>query len=189
MSRPSVLSPNDLADRTLRHFWTHGFDTVGMADMLREIGTSRHSFYAAFGSKRAAYLACFRRYDADVVAPAFAIVEAERSIASIATYFETQIALAEQIGLPGPGCFVANAAADCAADDAEVKARIAAHNTRLAEGFAKALASAGHPTPEAAGLHSVIFAQGLWTYSRTVTEAAPLRRAVQMHLKTLKEVC
>lgn len=112
-------------------------------------------------------------------------------LTSVKQYFETQIARAEAVGLPGPGCFVANSATEVAPRDVDVMTCVQHHNDRLRTGFTDALtrSSTSLSASEAAALAElmVIFTNGLWTMSRSVGDAGVLRRAVETFLNILAE--
>lgn len=182
MPRARSFTDDDLKDRALRQFWTHGYDASSMDLLVAATGISRHGIYKAFGGKHALYLACFEWYQQTVVSPAFERVERQGStLADIRRYFEHQIQVAEGLGLPGPGCFVGNAATEIAPHDAEVRRQVHNHNARLQSGFAGALRNSA---PERAVVTEtlarmlLVFATGLWALSRVTEDADELRAAV-----------
>jgi TetR/AcrR family transcriptional regulator, transcriptional repressor for nem operon len=195
MPRPRHHTSDNLSEAALQVFWTAGYHATSMDDLVSATGVSRHGIYADFGGKRELFLACFARYEALVVTPAFAVVERpEGDLRSVAQYFETQISLAEKAGLPGPGCFVANSATEVAPHDEGVLAKINHHNNRLLAGFRHALrntaAKRSGPSPrdvDDLAMAILIFAQGLWSQSRSTEDAGLLRRAVGAFLSTLEE--
>ncbi|MEM7720705.1 MAG: TetR/AcrR family transcriptional regulator [Pseudomonadota bacterium] len=192
MPRPTSFTSDALADRALQHFWVNGFHASSMDDLVKATGVSRHGIYATFGGKKSLFLACFDQYQKSVVTPAFEAVEADGAdLARVAEYFERQIALGETAGLPGPGCFVANSATEVAPGDPDVLAQVEHHNDRLRQGFVHALRG-GAPDldPTAARALAdviVIFTNGLWTMSRSVSDANVLRRAVRTFLSPISE--
>ena len=163
-----------------------------MDDLVKATGVSRHGIYSTFGGKKALFLACFEQYQQTVVTPAFGCVEVPGAdLTNVATYFERQIVNGEAAGLPGLGCFVANSATEVAPDDADVMAEVLHHNERLRQGFAKALQKSmpTHEWDKAIDLANVmvIFTNGLWTMSRSVSDADTLRRAVKNFLSLVSE--
>lgn len=167
-----------------------GFHASSMDDLVKATGVSRHGIYTSFGGKKALLMACFDQYQKTVVTPAFKIVEAPGAdLTSVSIYFETQIALGEANGLPGPGCFVANSATEVAPGDADVMAQVHHHNNRLTDGFAGALQQSALAPDKARELAEVmtIFTNGLWTMSRSVSDADILRRAVKNFLGVIEE--
>lgn len=192
MPRTTSFTSEQLSDRALQHFWTNGFHASSMDDLVKATGVSRHGIYRSFGGKKALFLACFDRYQQSVVTPAFEAVEApDATLQNVFDYFEQQISLGENVGLPGPGCFVANSATEVAPGDPDVMAEVARHNDRLRQGFAQALQNAApHLEPQRAHELAdvmVIFTNGLWTKSRTVSEGGVLRKAVQNFLTLLTD--
>ncbi|MEM9012634.1 MAG: TetR/AcrR family transcriptional regulator [Pseudomonadota bacterium] len=195
MPRKATFTPEDLTDRALQRFWQHGYHATSMDDLVAATRVSRHGIYTTFGGKKALFLACFGRYRETVVSPAFDPVEqAGADLAAVADYFETQIAAGEAAGLPGPGCFVANATTEVAPHDAETRAKVDDHNDRLRHGFRTAieneharLGSAREIDAAALADICVIFTTGLWSMSRSVGDAGVLRRAVRLFLGNLRE--
>ncbi|MEM9850854.1 MAG: TetR/AcrR family transcriptional regulator, partial [Pseudomonadota bacterium] len=172
-------------------FWTGGYNATSMDALVAATGVSRHGIYKNFPDKHALYLACFDAYQAAIVSPAFDVVEDPAAdLDAIAQYFETQISAADQAGLPGPGCFVANAATEVAPHDHATAEMVTAHNKRLRAGFANALRNAlpelDNPARDALADACLVFATGVWSLSRVATDPAPLRAAVGAFLHVLK---
>ncbi len=194
MPRQKRYSEDDLIGAAMRQFWDHGFTATSMDQLVGVTGVSRHGIYSAFGGKRDLFLACLEAYQQAVVTPAFAVVEEEGTgLSAIAGYFETQIAKAEALGLPGPGCLVANTMTELGPHDRDVLDRVNRHNQRLYAGFKKALTAADENEPPLSesvlnDLASLLVtsAQGLWSLSRSVDQAGPLRRIVATLLDLLK---
>jgi TetR/AcrR family transcriptional regulator, transcriptional repressor for nem operon len=185
MPRAANLTRDEIIERSLARFWTYGYLGTSIDDLTRETGATRHALYQTFGGKRDLFLACLDAYRDAVVTPAFARVEEKDSgLAEIAGYFEHQIARGEAHGLPGPGCLIANTMTEMAPHDDEIAAHVHAHHARLAAGFRRALANAsrgaGLSRKELGEFAELLAtsAQGLWSFSRTVTDAADLRRFV-----------
>ncbi|MEO1314000.1 MAG: TetR/AcrR family transcriptional regulator [Pseudomonadota bacterium] len=196
MPKAASFSPEDLTARALAQFWRHGYHATSMDDLVKATTISRHGIYKTFGGKKALFVACFETYQDAVVSPAFSAVEtATADLSSIAAYFELQISAGETEGLPGPGCFVANSATEVAPHDADVQAQVARHNTRLHRGFEAAIrneiATRGSATmadPVDLAHICVVFANGLWSMSRTVDDAEELRGTVRVFLTCLKRM-
>jgi len=192
MPRTTSFTSEQLSDRALQHFWVNGFHASSMDDLVKATGVSRHGIYNSFGGKKALFLACFDTYQQSVVTPAFEVVEApDATLQSVSDYFERQISLGESVGLPGPGCFVANSASEVAPGDPDVMAEVARHNDRLRQGFVSVLQNAApeldlHRAHELADV-MVIFTNGLWTKSRTVSDGDVLRKAVQSLLSLIAD--
>lgn len=192
MPRTTSFTSDQLSERALQHFWANGFHASSMDDLVKATGVSRHGIYSSFGGKKALFLACFERYQQNVVTPAFEVVEtSDATLQNVSDYFERQISLGENAGLPGPGCFVANSATEVAPGDPDVMAEVAWHNNRLHRGFASALRNiAPHLDPQKTAELAdvmVIFTNGLWTKSRSVSDGDELRKAVLSFLTLLAD--
>ncbi len=165
-----------------------------MDDLVQATGASRHALYSEFGGKHNLFIACFHAYQRDVVTPAFAGVELEGAgLNAVEDYFNFQLARADALGLPGPGCLVSNTMTEKGPHDPEVMAYVQAHNARIRTGFLRVLtienAKYQMRTPmelETLAEMLMIFTQGLWAFSRTVTDATPLRSSVQTCLDLIE---
>lgn len=195
MARPKTYDIDELADRALSVFWEGGFHATSMDDLVQATKVSRHGIYSEFGGKKALFLACLERYKSSIVNPAFDAVEQPNAdLSDIENYFEHQIALAETFGLPGLGCFVANASTEIAPQDTDVAEKVSRHNDRLKRGFSLALqnsapSTTAMTTQEFNSLAAVvvIFANGLWSLSRTTADATILRDTVASFLKAIRK--
>jgi TetR/AcrR family transcriptional regulator, transcriptional repressor for nem operon len=194
MPRPRSFTGKSITQSALGTFWQAGYHATSMDDLVAATGASRHAIYTEFGGKHALFISALDAYRDEIVTPAFSMVEADgANLASVARYFEFQIARAEAIGLPGAGCFFANSSTEVAPHDDDVRARVDAHNRRLFNGFLAALrTTAGgrtsSPPSELANLAAtmVVFATGLWTASRAVGDAKSLRQSVRTFLAMIE---
>ncbi len=177
-------------------FWTRGYEATSLQHLVQKTGASRQSIYSDFGGKHELFLAVLDRYQDEVVSPAFSCVEqAEATLSEVEAYFHYQIERAESGGLPGPGCLIANTITEVAPHDVEIYQRVNAHNERLFLGFRKAFKNEiqtdntrRHAAPnfDAIATMTVIFAQGLWSASRVIDDAAQLYLAVDHFLNMVK---
>ncbi len=166
-----------------------------MDDLVRVTGVSRHGLYSEFDGKEALFEACLAAYSEAVVTPAFQQVEASgATLADVEAYFLQQIALADSFGLPGPGCLMANTMTEVAPHKAQALAIVSRHNERLRLGFENAVRGSERlprkPAPrgvvrDCANL-LVIFANGLWSVSRTIDDARVLRRSARAFVETIQ---
>ena len=179
----------------MQRFWHYGYAATSIDDLVKATGVSRHGIYSDVGGKRDLFLAGFAAYRDTVVAPALAAMEiggtSAPGLGGIRAYFETQIKLAERIGLPGPGCLVANAMTETAPHDEGIATKVAAHNQRLTEAFENALRSAAPNLYDkdlaSLGAFLTLTAQGLWSISRTTDQASVLYDYVGTLLDLLEQ--
>ena len=173
----------------MNHFWKNGFHASSMSDLVEATKVSRHGIYSEFGGKHTLFLSCLALYEDEVVTPAFNRVETVGAgMKEIAEYFEFQIARAEQAGLPGPGCLVANTLTELAPHHSDIELAARKHNRRLSKGFANALANSDQASLRPSDINDlaaflVVSAQGLWSMSRSVRNARVLRRHTSILLQ------
>lgn len=194
MPRPKAHTRDQLIASAMHQFWRYGFGSTSMDDLVSATGASRHAIYSEFGTKDDLFLACLDAYPGDVVTPAFADVENEgASLSDISAYFETQIAFAQKLGMSGPGCLMANTMTEIAPQWRAAKTRVSRHNSRLDAGFLNVLTTENRKrktrVPEAALKDMAgaltVFAQGLWSYSRTTRDADDVRSRATAYLSLI----
>ncbi|EAQ01061.1 putative tetR-family transcriptional regulator [Pseudooceanicola batsensis HTCC2597] len=192
MPRKPSHTPESLADSALAQFWYGGYEATSMDTLVKKTGVSRHGIYTDYGSKRSLYLACFPRYHEHVVAPVLnPVFSSHDGLPAITAYFGRLIEMAEGIGLPGPGCFVANAATETAPHDPDVARKVSEHNTKLENAFTMALQrekKSQLPLAHRKALARIIamFSAALWTSSRSTDNPETLRQHTAVFLDMLE---
>jgi TetR/AcrR family transcriptional regulator, transcriptional repressor for nem operon len=197
MPRPRTQPKTAVVTQAMHLFWRRGYEPTSVDDLVRETGVSRHSLYGDYGGKEGLFMAALEAYSRDVVTPAFGRVEHETAqLEAVSLYFNEQISHGAARGFPGAGCLMANTMTEAAPHNAAIGARVDAHNARLCAGFRHALVntrggsldeSAANSMAEPMAVALMVFANGLWSFSRTVTDAAPLHAAVR-HMLQLVEM-
>jgi len=179
----------------MHQFWKHGYEASSMGDLVRATGVSRHGLYAEYPGKYDLFVACLDLYQDNIVTPAFEPVEhADATLDTVSDYYNYQIAAAEQEGLPGPGCLVANTMTELAADDAQVRQRVLHHTQRLTIGFSRVIRNelkleaqkkwTSRQIKNTANI-MVIFTQGLWSASRAVDDVVLLHDSATQFLSMI----
>ncbi len=114
MARPREFDPDTVLERAMRVFWAKGYHASSLDDLCEAAKLNRPSLYAAFGDKRALFLATLDRYGDRAVARVTAALSRPVPIRdAIAAFLSEMI---EQI-VAGPGragCFIGNCAAEVA---------------------------------------------------------------------------
>ena len=64
MGRPREFDIDTALERAMELFWRQGYEGTSLADLTRELGVTRPSLYAAFGSKEGLFLRALDRYEA-----------------------------------------------------------------------------------------------------------------------------
>lgn len=62
MARPKEFDPEVVLERAVEVFWRQGFEATTVDDLVSELGVSRQSLYATFGSKEQLYQLALDRY-------------------------------------------------------------------------------------------------------------------------------
>ena len=194
MPKPRTYERSELIKAAMEQFWAHGFYATSIRDLVAVTGVSRHGLYAEFEDKHGIFLAALETYLETFVEEAFGRVEEDAaSVRQIRDYFEYLIALAEENGLPGPGCLMANSMVEVGPHEEAFKAVIQRHLDRLRAGFAEALKNGQKRGEVEASLDVqrfaeflAISAQGLWSASRMISDGAHLRAYVDTLLAPLE---
>jgi AcrR family transcriptional regulator len=64
MGRPREFDTEEAIARAMRLFWRQGYEGTSLTDLTEELGITRPSLYAAFGSKEALFLKALDLYEA-----------------------------------------------------------------------------------------------------------------------------
>jgi len=150
--RPRSFDPDQALRRATERFRTYGYAGTSLDELSAATGLARPSLAAAFGDKRALYLAAIDRLTARV----------ERQLRSLGELGLPLRKLVERLligaidlyltGTDGPeGCLIINTAATQAASDPLVRDKVAAFLAAEDAHIASLLAAAGSPAPEAQG--------------------------------------
>lgn len=194
MPRSKSQTRTDLVDNALKTFWKMGYHAASMGDLVRDTGVNRAAIYSDFSGKGELFLACLDRYQATVVSTAFAPVESpDAGLDAIHAYLSILMDRFETARDFGAGCLIANTLAQIGPDDTKARQRIAAHGDRLKAGFIAVLsrenASQGHLSKteiDDLANFTMISVQGLWAYSRSVSDVRPLRQYCDQLIAALK---
>lgn len=141
MARPREFDMAKALDGAMGAFWDKGYGNTTLPDLLKAMKLTRGSFYKAFDSKHAVYLAALNRYDAVLISPAAQKLgdrAAGPGRARIAQQFEAMLALCGTKGWRS-GCFLCKASVDMAPHDKAVEALVNGMMAKLELGFATAL--------------------------------------------------
>jgi TetR/AcrR family transcriptional regulator, transcriptional repressor for nem operon len=144
VARPREFDMAKALDGAMDAFWDKGYGNTTLPDLLKAMKLTRGSFYKAFESKHAVYLAALKRYDDELISPAAHNLEnpsAGLARARIAHQFEAMLALCGTKGWRN-GCFLCKASVDMAPHDKNVEKIVNAMMQKLEHGFVTALKEA-----------------------------------------------
>lgn len=166
-------------------FWTKGYHATSIDDLVKATGVARSGIYSEFGGKEETFASCLAHYREAVAGPAIAIlISHDDGLEAIRQYFAFFIERHRRHGLPGPGCFLANAVTEVAPHSPAVQETASAHRCDLHQGFKAALGRAAEnmgSQPEPEDFDSLanflsIASQGLWSYARAMDDLVELEQ-------------
>lgn len=144
--RPRNFDPAEALGAATERFRTRGFSGTSLDDLVAATGLARPSLYAAFGDKKALYVAALDR-TIDRAGRGFdALIALDLPLRdSLEALFATIIA-GYLTGESGPaGCIAVSTAATSAVDDADIRERLAAFLALEDDRIEALLAARGDP--------------------------------------------
>ncbi len=140
MARPLGFDPDQATAALKAVFWARGYEATSMQDIEAGTGLAKQSLYRLFGDKRGMYRAALQSYAAHEVASGAALVAETPgdARAKLAALFDSAI---EDTIIAGDlrGCFLCNATAEVAVDDAETQGVLRVMADQLTQVFVTAL--------------------------------------------------
>lgn len=161
MPAEKQFNRDEVLDKAMQAFWSRGYASTSMQDLVDCMGVNRGSLYATFGDKHELFLEALRMFDERVRGQLLAALATQYSPkAAIRQLFESFQTAAT---LPGGnrGCLLTNTALELAAHDPEA-AKIVAEAQVQIEAFLRSrieVARAAGEIPE--GRPSEAMARGL----------------------------
>jgi AcrR family transcriptional regulator len=150
--RPRSFDPDEALARAAERFRTQGLAGTSLDDLSDATGLARPSLAAAFGDKRALYIAAIDRLTARVERQLLRLGELGLPLGKLVERLLTGGIDLYLTGTDGPeGCLIINTATTAAASDAQVRARLTAFLAMEDARIAELLAAAGSASPEAHG--------------------------------------
>jgi TetR/AcrR family transcriptional regulator, copper-responsive repressor len=150
--RPRGFDPDEALQRATERFRTFGFAGTSLDELSEATGLKRPSLAAAFGDKRALYIAAIDRLMARVERQLVRLGEARLPLRELVERILIGGINLYLTGSDGPeGCLIINTAATQAASDPEVREKVGAFLAVEDGRIGELLAAAGSPAPEAQG--------------------------------------
>ncbi len=180
------FNPDEMLDRAMQAFWSHGYEATSVQDLLDCTGLNRGSLYATYKDKRSLFLAALRMYDDKMRRKPLADLETRYAPREAIRKLFLTFTAAVTDGGAARGCFLTNTALELAAHDAEV-ARIVAHSQEEIEAFLartirKGVASgeiASHVRPKEAARGLLASLIGVIVLTRSRPDPALLKSVVE----------
>jgi TetR/AcrR family transcriptional repressor of nem operon len=136
--RPKEFVEEDALEKAMDLFWLHGFNGIGLSDLLRGMGIARQSLYNTFGNKRDLFIRSIGHYEQTRLRIALELLEQSPSplegVKGVMKFFR-DLALDKQCR----GCFVANALVEMAPHDPKIVTLLRKTLARLERSLAASL--------------------------------------------------
>lgn len=118
------FSVDEVLDKAMHAFWTHGYAATSMQDLVDCTGVNRASLYATYGDKRALFLAALERYETQYCSRMLdELKDMPDPRHAIARLFE--LFIDRRVEVESSGCFMTNTALELAPHDDEINAVVA----------------------------------------------------------------
>ena len=125
--RPRGFDAGEVLGAAAERFRTRGYAGTSLDDLVDATGLQRPSLYAAFGDKRALYLATLERTIERAGRAFDQLIEADLPLEQSLKVMFRAVIDGFLTGETGPsGCIMVSTSATSAVDDAEIRARLAA---------------------------------------------------------------
>lgn len=193
MPRAATYKREDVLDKVMRAFWDHGYETTGMAEIIRVTGLNPGSIYAAFQSKQDLFLAALDFYgDFSRDAVERQLAKHSNPIEAVREFFRH---LAATVAGPAGkrSCFLVNSALEVARHDKAARKLIHAHFQTIEGLFRNTLERAQaegylNPGKDAHSLAAtlMVFIWGLRVLGATSPTPAQTENIVTQVLELLK---
>lgn len=141
--RPTSFDRIKVLDNAVLAFWCKGYEGTSLDDLTRTMGINRPSLYAAFSCKKTLFLEAIERYAATYgCQPMAAMSPHEDIVDACAAFLEASIDCVTASDRPR-GCLIATVAVESAAQDEEIRQKLAAILSRsekaMTERFRRAI--------------------------------------------------
>lgn len=139
MPRPRAFDEESVLDNAMNIFWSKGFESTSVQDLVDETGLNRASMYASFGDKKALFLRVLDHYSQKISAKRFAdLREMEDGRTAIEKTFRDTAKTGCAEGRH-KGCLMVNSGMELAPHDPETAAIAHQAFRRVEDMFAAAL--------------------------------------------------
>jgi AcrR family transcriptional regulator len=139
--RPRIFDPDLVLEKAMQLFWSKGYETTSLQDLLAATGLSKSSLYESFGNKQSLFEAAFSRY---FDARAKQMYERLEQAGSPLTFIrDSLLSVVEEAGQGTPrGCMLVNVANEFSTSDPAVRGLIELATRRFRQVFERAFEQA-----------------------------------------------
>ena len=139
MARTKAFDEATVLESAMNIFWTKGYCSTSLEDLVTGLGISRSSMYDTFVDKRTLFFTALKLYHSQY---AQAMIEMLSRATTVLPVFKQilQTTVEESLAVPiAKGCFMVNSAIEIAQTDEEITAFIAHNNALVEDAFMKAI--------------------------------------------------
>ena len=126
MARPREFDIDQALDAAMNIFWSKGYASTSMADLMEVMDLQKGSIYKAFGSKHELFLAALKKYMSSAFASLKSRMDTAASpLAALQKYLMGGVETCKMN--PDKGCFALNAVSELAPHDEDTKGYLSSH--------------------------------------------------------------
>ena len=189
MGRKRTYDYDDVIERATRLFWSKGYASTSLRDLLQVMGIGESSFYNMVNSKQQLYLECLRHYNDTVTRRRWQALAAEPSIRDgIRAYFRVVLDDLDDPAVPNVCLMAGSLSADVLSADKlhdYVVTEMRQAQARLTALLAQAEDLPEHFDAQTAAQTTVTYLQGLFRVARILNDRPQLERQIEALLTGL----
>lgn len=192
MARPREFDRSNVVRKAMHLFWKQGYEATSVQDLKTHLGLHPGSLYNTFKDKHALFLEALECYAATESEETCRMLYAADGGRAAIRHLFVGIVDAASSDTSHYGCFMVNSAAELAAHDPDVHAKVSANHAKLQHAFQTAVMHAQHAgeistrhDPAAIALLLVNSLYGLQIMAKIVHDRAQLEQMVDTALSAL----
>lgn len=192
MARPQEFDRDEVLRRSIQLFWSKGYESTSLADLLQATELSKSSLYASFGDKRSLFLEAFDIYCKQRIELLDQILNSEVSARQSIENLIWQIISQGMSSDSSCGCMVANEAVEFGPHDADIQQRVLADFQTVEDRFCQAIARGqdegsikSQQDPRSLARFIIVTLQGIQVMTRAHSEQARIADTVHVMLSVL----
>ena len=141
--RPREFDTDDVLEAAMQCFWSNGYESTSLTDLVDATGLLKGSLYHAFGDKHSLFKQSLERYLSKMRERVRSTFSAsERSIDGVRKSLHCMIDIADADSRQPKGCMAINSLIERVPFDADVRSIMLAHRKQVTKQFVGELAKA-----------------------------------------------
>ncbi|MGB8541275.1 MAG: TetR/AcrR family transcriptional regulator [Candidatus Acidiferrales bacterium] len=193
MTRTLEFDYTTALERATRLFWTSGYATTSLRDLLKKMGIGESSFYNTLKSKKNAYLQCLKHYNATANRRrGEALLSAPTAAGGVRALFNIVLDCLDDPNTPSRLCLMAGSITHEVMDEPDLREYVKEQMSLLAERMVARLNADKEAgvlpaefEPELVVPIVITYLQGLWRMALVSYERPRFERQIDMLLTGL----